>query len=87
MEEFLSDLYRGEIRPWEEAGRYLKKMRPLEKLSERLLEELNEGIDEKSQETLQKYIDCRHEICFYLEQDAFAKGVSFTAKFFVSALD
>ena len=87
MKDFLSRLYCGEIHLCEENGRYLNKMRTLDRMSRGLIEELKEGLDEKKLVTLQKFIDCQQEICFYNEQNTFAKGVSFTARFLISALD
>lgn len=87
MKEFLSRLYCGQIHPNEGAGRYYDEILPLERLSNRILEELNGEISEKAKEDLKKYINCQQELSFFAEQDAFARGVGFAAKFFVAAID
>lgn len=47
MKDFLNQLYCGEIHLCEESGRYLNKMRALERKSGDLIKELKEGMDEK----------------------------------------
>ena len=43
-------------------------------------------ISEDAKAELKKFIDCRQEMKFIMEEDAFAKGVGFAVEFFVSAL-
>ena len=86
MEDFLNELYNGQIHPNEGVGKYHYKMLMLEKQCSKLLEELNQEIGEKAKENLKKYIDIKHEIYFYGEADAFSRGVGFTARFLMSAL-
>ena len=87
MDDFLSTLYRGEVHPNEGCGRHQGEMLSLERLGERLIGDLKSEISEKAAADLEKYISCQKELGFYIEEDAFARGVSFTARFLVSALD
>lgn len=87
MNDFLSSLYSGRIRPDEGTGKYSDKLMLLERQSDKILEELNSVISEEARVDLQRFIECQNEICYFIEQDAFRRGVEFTAKFFVSALD
>ncbi|MBQ7293520.1 MAG: hypothetical protein IJW79_07265 [Clostridia bacterium] len=87
MEDFLSNLYRGEVHPNEGCGRYYSKILSLERQGSRLLEELESELSEQTKEKLEKYIECQKELCIYTGEDAFARGVSFTARFLVSAME
>ena len=87
MRDFLSELYRGEIRPCEGVGRYHGEVLRLERQCGKILEELNGEIGDKAREDLKKYISLKEEISFLSEEDSFARGVEFTARFFVSAID
>ena len=85
MDDFLSKLYRGEVRPNEGCGRCHGEMLSLDRLGERLISVLKSEISEKAAEDLEKYISCQKELEFFIEEDAFARGVSFAARFLVSA--
>ncbi|MBQ8321467.1 MAG: hypothetical protein IJX92_03785 [Clostridia bacterium] len=86
MENFLSQLYCGQIHPAANEGKYIKELTALEKLSENILKKLECRLDDNAKAELKKFIDCRQELEFIMEEDAFAKGVSFAAEFLVSAL-
>ncbi len=86
MEKFLSQLYCGQIHPAASEGKYLSELKALEHLSNKILEKLECKISEDAKAELKKFIDCRQEMEFIMEEDAFAKGVGFAVEFFVSAL-
>ena len=86
MEKFLSQLYCGQIHPAASEGKYLSELKALEHLSNKILEKLECKISEDAKAELKKFIDCRQEMKFIMEEDAFAKGVGFAVEFFVSAL-
>ena len=87
MENFLSQLYCGQIHPAADEGKYLSELKALEHLSNQILEKLECRINEDAKAELKKFIDCMQEMEFIMEKEAFAKGVSFAVEFFVSALD
>lgn len=75
------------MHPNEGCGIHHGEMLSLERLGERLIGDLKSEISEKAAADLEKYIGCQKELGFYIEEDAFARGVSFTARFLVSAID
>lgn len=86
MENFLSQLYCGQIHPAANEGKYLAELEALEQLSDKILKGLECRLDDEAKAELKKFIDCRQELEFIMEEDAFAKGVSFAVEFLVSAL-
>ena len=86
MENFLSQLYCGQIHPAASEGKCLSELKTLEHLSNKILEKLECKISDDAKAELKKFIDCRREMEFIMEEDAFAKGVGFAVEFLVSAL-
>lgn len=70
----ISELWYGNIHPFEQCTYGDKRVKELIKLAARNHEELEKSLTEKQKEILEKLEECLNEMHDYAEQDAFSYG-------------
>ena len=70
----ISELWYGNIHPFEQCTYGDKRVKELMKLAARNHEELEKSLTEKQKEILEKLEECLNEMHDYSEQDAFSYG-------------
>lgn len=70
----ISELWYGNIHPFEQCTYGDKRVKELMKLAARNHEELEKSLTEKQKEILEKLEECLNEMHDYAEQDAFSYG-------------
>lgn len=70
----ISELWYGNIHPFEQCTYGDKRIKELMKLAARNHEELEKSLTEKQKEILEKLEECLNEMHDYAEQDAFSYG-------------
>ena len=70
----ISELWYGNIHPFEQCTYGDKRVKELMKLAARNHEELEKSLTEKQKEILEKFEECLNEMHDYAEQDAFSYG-------------
>lgn len=70
----ISELWYGNIHPFEQCTYGDKRIKELMKLSARNHEELEKSLTDKQKEILEKLEECINEMHDYAEQDAFSCG-------------
>lgn len=70
----ISELWYGNIHPFEQCTCGDKRVKELMKLAARNHEELEKSLTEKQKEILEKLEECLNEMHDYAEQDAFSYG-------------
>lgn len=74
MDNILTELWYGNISPWEQCNRSDRETKELAALLCRNREQLTEGLTEAQKEILDKYDDCQNELNAKTEKTAFIKG-------------
>ena len=70
----ISELWYGNIHPFEQCTYGDKRVKEMMKLAARNHEELEKSLTEKQKEILEKLEECLNEMHDYAEQDAFSYG-------------
>ena len=70
----ISELWYGNIHPFEQCTYGDKRVKELMKLAARNHEELEKSLTEKQKEILEKLEECLNEMHDYAEKDAFSYG-------------
>lgn len=76
----LSELWSGNIAPFERCGIHNIENKELEILKHRNFDALCQTITPEQKEVFQKYVDCRDEHLFHMMESAFCEGFSLAAK-------
>lgn len=86
MKNTISDLWNGNIAPYECCGACDPAINELIALIERNREALNVGLTDTQREVFQKYIDCFDEYLLRMLELAFCDGFSLGSRLVVEAL-
>ena len=80
MLNILTQLLNGQVKPFEEIGKNSDEIKELEKFIEQNFKELNNELNTKQKEILEKYSECVEEYFNFLIEDSFCVGlgISFT---------
>ena len=82
----LSELWYGNIAPFERCGIHNTEIKKLEILKNRNYDALCQTITPEQKELLQKYTDCRDEHLLCMMESAFCEGFSLAAKLLSESL-
>lgn len=74
MKETITDLYYGNISPYEQCHVNSQEGHKLLDLLDKNRQKLREGLSEEQRSLLDKYIDCANEMSFVLSRENFIKG-------------
>lgn len=87
MLQTISDLWNGNIAPFEHCGAHDPEANHLIYLMERNREALCGELPDMQKETFQKYIDCSEEYRLRMMELAFCDGFCLGSRFAIEALD
>ena len=85
MDNIISDLWFGNLRPSDNSGTNNPEIREIDNLVSRSFTKLEKILDENQREHLQKYSDNVEERLFLYSEQAFFDGFSLGAKLFAEA--
>ena len=74
MDNILTELWYGNVAPWEQSNRLDREYKELTELLCRNRDRLTEGLTEAQKELLDKYDDCQNELNAKTEKNAFVQG-------------
>ena len=74
MDNILTELWYGNIAPWEHSTRHDREYKELTELLCRNRDRLTEGLTEAQKELLDKYDECQNELSAKTEKNAFVQG-------------
>ena len=74
MDNILTELWYGNVAPWEQSNRCDREYKELTELLRRNRDKLTEGLTEAQKELLDKYDECQNELNAKTEKNAFAQG-------------
>ena len=74
MDNILTELWYGNVAPWEQSNRLDREYKELAELLCRNRDRLTEGLTEAQKELLEKYDDCQNELSVKTERNAFVQG-------------
>ena len=74
MNQAITDLWYGNIAPFEHCGSHDPDANALLRLMERNRKALDDGLTQAQKETFQKYIDCSEEFQMRMLELAFSEG-------------
>ena len=86
MINILSQLLNGQVKPFEEIGKNSDEIKELEKFIEQNFKELNNELNTKQKEILEKYSECVEEYFNFLIEDSFCVGFSLSTRIFTEAI-
>ncbi len=86
MLNILTQLLNGQIKPFEEIGKNSDEIKELEELITKNLNNLNEELNDKQKDILQKYSECVEEYFNFLIEDAFCTGFSLSTRILTESL-
>ena len=82
----LTQLLNGQVKPFEEIGKNSDEIKELEKFIEQNFKELNNELNTKQKEILEKYSECVEEYFNLLIEDSFCVGFSLSTRIFTEAI-
>ena len=74
MDNILTELWYGNVAPWEQSNRLDREYKELTELLCRNRDRLTEGLTEAQKELLDKYDECQNELNAKTEKNAFVQG-------------
>lgn len=74
MDNILTELWYGNVSPWEQSNRGDRESKELTALLHRNRDQLTEGLTQAQKEILEKYDDCQNELSAKTEKNAFICG-------------
>ena len=74
MDNILTELWYGNVAPWEQSNRSDREYKELTELLCRNRDKLTEGLTEAQKELLDKYDECQNELSAKTEKNAFVQG-------------
>ena len=74
MDNILTELWYGNVAPWEQSNRLDREYKELTELLCRNRDRLTEGLTEAQKELLDKYDECQNELNAKTERNAFVQG-------------
>ena len=74
MDNILTELWYGNVAPWEQSNRCDREYKELTELLCRNRDKLTEGLTEAQKELLEKYDECQNELSAKTEKIAFVQG-------------
>lgn len=86
MLNILSQLLNGQVKPFEEIGKNSDEIKELEELITKNLNNLNEELNDKQKDILQKYSECVEEYFNLLIEDSFCTGFSLSTRILTESL-
>ena len=86
MLQTITDLWNGNIAPYEHCGAHDPEVRELISLIERNREKLSRGLTAAQSEVFQNYIDCSEEYLLRLMELAFCDGFRLSARLLTESL-
>lgn len=86
MTKTIAQLWNGNLDPIRYLGKNNPEIKQLEKLMQYNLEKLEESLNEKEKEILEKYNDCINEYILAISEQAFCDGYCLGSKMAVEAL-
>ncbi len=86
MFNIITQLLNGQIKPFEEIGKNSDEINELEKFIEQNFKELNNELNTKQKDILEKYSTCVEEYFNLLIEDAFCTGFSLSTRILTEAL-
>ncbi len=86
MDNILTELWYGNLSPWEQCNQSDGETRELTALLCRNREKLAEGLTEAQKEILNKYDDCHNELGGKTEKNAFTCGFCLGVRLMTAAL-
>ena len=86
MLNILTQLLNGQIKPFEEIGKNSDEIKELEKFIEQNFKELNNELNTKQKEILEKYSECVEEYFNLLIEDSFCTGFSLSTRILTESL-
>lgn len=86
MISIITQLLNGQIKPFEEIGKNSDEIKELEELITKNLNSLNEELNDKQKDILQKYSECVEEYFNLLIEDSFCVGFSLSTRIFTEAI-
>lgn len=82
----ITQLLNGQVKPFEEIGKNSDEIKELEKFIEQNFKELNNELNTKQKEILEKYSECVEEYFNFLIEDSFCVGFSLSTRIFTEAI-
>ena len=82
----LTQLLNGQVKPFEEIGKNSDEIKELEKFIEQNFKELNNELNTKQKEILEKYSECVEEYFNLLIEDSFCTGFSLSTRILTEAI-
>ena len=86
MLNILTQLLNGQVKPFEEIGKNSDEIKELEKFIEQNFKELNNELNTKQKEILEKYSECVEEYFNLLIEDSFCTGFSLSTRILTESL-
>jgi len=86
MKKILSQIWNGELEPFEECTKVDSRMRELHKISDELREKLTQGMSEEQLKALEAYDDSVCDEITYSMEKSILYGVKFAVGFLTEAL-
>ena len=74
MDNILTELWYGNVAPWEQSNRLDREYKELTELLCRNRDRLTEGLTEAQKELLDQYDECQSELNAKTERNAFVQG-------------
>ena len=86
MLNILTQLLNGQVKTFEEIGKNSDEIKELEKFIEQNFKELNNELNTKQKEILEKYSECVEEYFNLLIEDSFCTGFSLSTRILTESL-
>ena len=86
MDNILTELWYGNVAPWEQSGKNDRETREMTARMFRAREKLAGELTDEQVKILEKYDDCANELSAKTERNAFIKGFSLGIRLLTAAM-